>query len=286
MNKIKMIIYQRLRKYQFFHKSRLKSLYHLTESEMAELTYGEWLTYFEALIVHCSRTSQKYGRIKSKTSQHYHASVLFTHMCVKSRSLLALLPSRNQTRFMDNWDFPSVAAVTRAIVEARLTFYYLAIEKIPRDEWEVRWNVLNLHDCERRIRLFTNSDNIEEANAFKEVKLELQDRLNNNSHFLKMRDAMSEKQANAMLTGRDAYLESFGVIAEKCGIEKKKFDWIYMLLSNQVHVLPMSYYRTGEGDRGRGIESECEEGYIMMCISMVVHMMFSANAEMETLFSK
>lgn len=264
----------------------IERIYKLDEAALAKLTYDEHIINLQAVVRLCQITSRQYGGIISKTSQHAHASVLFTTLCVKGQSLLNVLPRVvGHKNHHDHWDFPSIASITRSIMEARLAFYYLCIESISREEWECRWNIMNLHDCSRRISLFEGIDpEGEDYKFFIKTKKELQERLNKNNFFQNLIKDLPEKKKKEYLSGRNAYLEPLESIAEKVGFPQHQFKWEYLLLSNQVHSLPMSYYRMIEGDWGRGIYSQRDEQYSIMCIGIVTAMLLSAKDEMNTLF--
>ena len=73
-------------------------------------------------------------------------------------------------KIVDHWDYASVAVMTRSILEVRLAFHYLCIEKCSGREWGCRWNIFNLHDCLARKRLFEEMEaDPQEIVAFEEV---------------------------------------------------------------------------------------------------------------------
>jgi hypothetical protein len=116
--------------------------------------------------------------------------------------------------------------------------------------------------------------------AFEEQAEELRQRLLSNSFFM----SLPEKQRNRFIKGGDAYLYALEDIAVKAGVEKKTFRWLYCLLSSHVHGLPMSFYRMGHEERGRGVHSEVEEGYTSLCLSFCVSLVVRSRDEMEKLF--
>ena len=73
----------------------------------------------------CIATSQRFAEIPSPTSAHYYASALFTKLCTSSISIRMLSPEPDQIGFDAHWDFASVCALTRSLVECYLVFYYL-----------------------------------------------------------------------------------------------------------------------------------------------------------------
>ncbi len=86
------------------------------------------------------------------------------------------------------------------------------------------------------------------------------------------------------MKGATAYLYPLEDIASKAGVDKQIFRWLYLLLSSHVHGLPMSFYRMGEQERGRGVHSDVEEGYTSLCLSFSMSLLIHARDEMTGLF--
>lgn len=115
---------------------------------------------------------------------------------------------------------------------------------------------------------------------FQEQLFELQNRLKGSSIFQQI-PANKQKQ---LLSGNKAYIEPLEDIAVRAGIDLHTFRWLYKFLSNHIHNLPMSFYRIGEQERGRGIYSDTEEGYTSLCLSFIVSMLVKSRDEMKEKF--
>lgn len=244
--------------------------------------YRERISALDNVVRHCITVSQEYAGIRSPTGAHFYASVLFTSLCTRGVSLAILAPySPWSKKKLEHWDYASIAGMTRSILEIRLAFFYLCTEECPREEWECRWNIFNLHDCTARIRIFeempSGSPDILDFNAQAD---ELRDRLNKNAIFA----SLPEKARKKFLHGGHAYLHSLEDIATRAGVGVHTFRWLYKLLSSQVHGLPLSFYRMGEQERGRGVHSDVEEGYTQLCLSFAISLLVAARDEMEHLF--
>jgi hypothetical protein len=210
--------------------------------------------------------------------------VLFTSLCTRGVSLAILIPhSPWSQKHIEHWDYASIAVLTRSILELRIAFFYLCAEDCSRDEWNCRWNVFNLHDCTARLHLFEampgNSSNGKNFDAQAE---ELRSRLAENSFF----NGLPQKERNRLLRGGHAYMFPLENIASRCSIDLGTFRWLYKLLSSHVHGLPLSFYRMGDQERGRGVHSEVEEGYTSLCLSFAVSLLVAARDEMERLFAE
>jgi hypothetical protein len=244
--------------------------------------YVERLDALDSALYSCIEVSQSLAGIPSPTGRHFYASVLFTSLCTRGVSLAIVAPHSKwaQSR-IEHWDYSSIAGMARSILEIRIAFFYLCIDDCSKEEWDCRWNLFNLHDCRSRISLFELIETGEQDIAGLEKQAEeLRGRLASNSFFMNL----TEKQRNRFTKGSDAYLYPLEDIALKAGVEKQTFRWLYHLLSSHVHGLPMSFYRMGDQERGRGVHSEVEEGYTSLCLSLCVSLLVKSRDEMKRLF--
>lgn len=241
--------------------------------------YLEVVDMLDNVVRECMYVSRSYAGIPSPTSRHYYASVLFTALITRGVSLAHLMPfSPWSDKKIEHWDYASVAVITRTMLELRLAFYYLCVDTCSQAEWDCRWNIFNLHDCTSRIRLFEAAGDHEQLQGFATQSEELRERLHNNTYF----QSLSTGRQKQILNGQVAYLQPLEEIAERAGLDRPKFRWLYVLLSSHVHGLPMSFYRLGE--RGRGLPSPAEEGYTSMCLSLVSTFLVKTRDEVHALF--
>jgi hypothetical protein len=244
--------------------------------------YRERVEALNNIVRHCIAVSRACAGISAPTPAHYYASVLFTSLCTRGVSLAILAPhSPWAKKEIDQWDFASAAGIVRSILEVRLAFFYLCVESVSAEEWACRWNLFNLHDCTSRIRLFKEIPSGEQSiTGFLKQAKELRQRLAANAFFL----TLPPKQQKRLLSGRRAYLLPLENIAERARVDLHWFRLLYRLFSAQVHALPLSFYRMGEQNRGRGVHSEAEEGYMSLCLSFAVTLLVGTRDEMKTLF--
>lgn len=230
----------------------------------------------------CIAVSQACAGIRSPTGSHFFASVLFTSLCTRAVSIAVLAPySPWSKKLNEQWDYASIASLTRALLEIRLAFYYLSAEPCSDDEWQCRWNIFNIHDCRSRLRLFSELPNPpENVSGFQEQLNELQDSLTDNAFFA----TIPANQQKQFLNGNRAYLSPLEEIASRAGVDLHTFRWLYKFLSSHVHGLPMAFYRMGQQERGRGVHSDTEEGYTSLCLSFVVSLLVSSRDEMKQKF--
>lgn len=244
--------------------------------------YDGRVATLDNIVCDCIAVSNASAGIPAPSGAHYYASVLFTSLCARAVSLAILTPRSPWAKTkVEHWDFASIAGIVRSILEVRLAFFYLCAEKCSAEEWECRWNLFNLHDCTSRIHLFQEMPGAEQdLNGFKEQAEELRARLTGNAFF----NGLPSKQRSKLIHGQSAYLHPLEEIAGRTGVDLSTFRWLYRLFSNQVHGLPMSFYRMAEQNRGRGVHSESEEGYTSLCITFAVSLLAAARDEMKVLF--
>jgi Family of unknown function (DUF5677) len=243
--------------------------------------YKRALLVLDNVVRECITVSRQYAGLQATTQKHFYASVLFTSMLSRSVSLLMLAPhSPWAQKMIEHWDYASAAVILRTTMELRAAFHYLCVDKCPDGEWECRWNLLNLHDCNARIRLLEAqgpSDPREVASLQAQAE-EIRTRLRNNAYFQTLRH-----QAR-LLNGQAAYLYPVEQMMEGAGLEKSTYRFLNILFSSHVHGLPMSYYRMGMQERGRGLPSPIEEGYTTICLSLASVLLTATRDEVHELF--
>jgi len=123
--------------------------------------YLKRVDVLDNVVRECMHVSRGYAGIPSPSSRHFYASVLFTTLISRGLSLAILAPfSPWSSKLIEHWDYASASVIARTMLEIRLCFYYVCVDSCSSVEWECRWNILNLHDCTARIRLFENQPGV------------------------------------------------------------------------------------------------------------------------------
>lgn len=229
----------------------------------------------------CRNTSIKYSGIPAPTSKHYYASLLFTKLCVSSKSLYSLCPEQSNSSESQHWDCSSVVTLARSIIETYLVFFYFCVEQCDIDEWNARWRLMNLHDHMSRLKMFNvmegGEDQVEMFERFTpEVKADLESCV--------FFQSLDERKRKHFLKGNTAFFKSQDEIVESAGLSVKKFRLQYRFLSNQTHSYPMGFYRMVDSNRGMGLETETEVGYTAQTLSWLSEYIIKANTEMHDLW--
>jgi hypothetical protein len=210
------------------------------------------------------------------------ASPLYTRLCGTGISLLSLVPrSRFSGQFIDNYDFSAVASITRNIWECYFVFFYLGVDTTEGDEWLTRLNVLQLHDCVSRHKMFGELDPGDSSlPEFEAQANELRSRISARVYF----GTLPERRQKHVLTGKNALLLSQDELLKKMNENVGLFRGMYHFLSSHVHTLPLAFYRMAEREQGRGIESEWEKSNIAAALEFALHPVARATREMRGLF--
>lgn len=248
--------------------------------EEPSLDYVRSVDVLDNVVRECISVSRQYAGIQAPTQKHLYASVLFTALLSRSVSLVMLAPhSPWAQKMIEHWDYASAAVIVRTMLELRAAFHYLCVDQCSDEEWECRWNLLNLHDCCSRIRLLdAKSLEHEERAGLQAQAEELRNRLRANKHFATLR------HQQRLLNGQSPYLYPIEDMLENAGLEKETYRFLNILFSSQVHGLPMSYYRMAVQERGRGLPSPIEEGYTTICHSLAAGLLTATRDEVHTIF--
>jgi hypothetical protein len=238
------------------------------------------------------KACEDYVQLATKVSSSIHhqkvdtksfwASVLFAKFCVTSVSLVQLLPGNLIfPSAFDNWDAPSVATLSRNLIENYHTLFYLCIEKVSEQEWQCRLQLFNLHDCITRKKLFTDLGTEAEMLAnFEQQANELREQLKLNPFFL----GFSDSERKKWLKGDHAFYLTREDIEQRFSPGVSHFKAMYRLLSSQAHTFPMSFYRTIEQRRGTGVKTDAELDYISMAVEYIIQYLQLATRQMLELY--
>lgn len=249
--------------------------------EPISLDYTQSLNVLDNVVRDCIHVSKMHAGVPSPTGRHFYASVLFTALISRSVSLLILAPHTPwASKLVEHWDYSSAAIIVRTMIEIRAAFHYLCVDECTEDEWQCRWNLLNLHDCVSRVRLFAESPHpdAEQLAALRIQADELRERLKSNQHFKSLRNQKH------LLNGQTAYLYPIEDLIGKANFDKATYRYLNILFSSSVHGLPMSYYRMAEQERGRGLPSPVERGYTSICLSLASVLLTGTRDDLKELF--
>ena len=137
-------------------------------------------------------------------------------------------------------DWTSVAALTRTIVEARLTMYSVAVEKHSNAEREFRLFWQQWHTLNERIRALKLVRSRNPAlTKLEQAKQKLRSQIQNHAAFsllpTRLKQDFKEKKQP-----RSALFESYPEIASRSGVLREHFNVQYQFLSQSAHTQPLA----------------------------------------------
>ena len=182
---------------------------------------------------------------------------------------------------MEHYDFSAVASMARNLLETYLAFFYLCVDDADDDQWLTRLNLMQLHDCVSRIRMFREFDDHDpQLPEFEAAAEELRRELLGHNAFA----TLPPKQQKRFLTGDYAWLFPQNESLAKIGVNVGGIRGFYRLLSAHVHSFPLAFYRMAERDQGRGIESEWEKESFASALDFAEDVVNRATRDMLGMF--
>ena len=192
-------------------------------------------------------------------------------------SIKRLLPQEIGNPNNLDWDYSSIASLTRNLLEAHLYLFYFGIENISESEWLMRKWLIDLHDGTARVRLY--GDDILKNNAETTLKW-LKDRLDGHPMFSKL----PERQRLHFLSGRHPCFLNHDEIIERMEQDRAQFRAIYERLSSEAHSLPLAFHRMISGDFGRGFENHRDKAHMAIALSVASNSLELATTQLKSIF--
>ena len=218
----------------------------------ADPKYQENLLDTQHLANFAFRLSVDNTGLKTKSWHEIEGSILFAKICLHCRSILTLLPGSqyfHPTFNQTSWDFASIAALVRALIETYHVFYYLAVEQVSAIDREFRKLLWIFHsEHERFLMLKYINSKSENLHTVEKNSRNWKDQLSNCSYF----NTLSNNEKQKWLSGKFACSVSPAEISENSGINKNYFRGVYKYLSNYAHatgfgIAQMDSMRTERG---------------------------------------
>lgn len=230
------------------------------------------LKKFDAAICEAVAVSQAASGRFVEANKGY-ATRLFIRLCAHGMALARAAPL---TRWVksdhEGWDFSCAAPHVRAILEGYLFFSYIIETPKSPEEWSAKINIMHLNDCMRRVKLFTNLESRDEITSLSAQAEELRERLLKNKFFL----SMPEPKRKRFLAGEYLMIDSRDERLNKLGIAPRTYGVLWDLLSQNTHVLPLSFYRLEPNGRGTGLENATDRNYLTRFLTIAAETMEEA----------
>lgn len=202
-----------------------------------------------------------------------YATKLFTRLCAHGIALIRAVPLTRWVKSENgNWDFACAAPHVRAVLEGYLLFSYIIETPVSPEEWSVKINIMHLNDCMRRVKLFTALESRDQSASLSAQADELRERLLKSEFFM----SMPEPKRKRFLAGEYLMIDSRDERLDKLGIAPKTFSVLWDLLSQNTHVLPLSFYRLEPNGRGTGLENITDRNYLTRFLTIAAETMEEA----------
>jgi hypothetical protein len=206
--------------------------------------------------------------------KNYYMSILMVRYLNLAIAINRLLPQEEkEPSNIHSWDFGSIATLTRNFIETFHSFFYIGIEDIDNEEWNLRLKVFHLHDCSRRAELFKIIGETSQQEKFLNISKDLLNEIMQNKKFMTLNPDLQRritKAETAFILGRQE-------IERRIDPTDSSIKLVYLFLSNQTHSFPMAYYRTENEGRGSSVENKTDKAYIILCLGWITDYLKKGN---------
>jgi hypothetical protein len=243
--------------------------------------YWTELPKYIAAVEHAVTISHRTADHPADSARQYWASILFTRLCSISISILHLCPGTAVNRDGRHWDFSSLAPLVRNAVRACISLFYLGTEAVDDDESGARVLVMQLSDCTERLHLFQNvRTRAEEIDGFEREAARIRHDLSSNPYFAGLPAPLRE----SIIKGEIATILTEDQILDRLGVLDADVRGLLTFISSHTDLSPLTFYRTGDKNRGRGEENQVDMHYTAMALDLALDFIIRADADMQALF--
>ncbi|MGY8662428.1 hypothetical protein Q3C01_08675 [Bradyrhizobium sp. UFLA05-109] len=143
-------------------------------------------------------------------------------------------------------DHFSLATLGRAALDAAVMTMYISDTSINREQWDLRRQILRLHELFNRSRFLTaagaesQTPRLAFFDTYEERKVTLRARING----LAKGVGYSQEKIEAILKGQNVFIDGVRGAAREAGWDVDAFDFHQTYLSNWVHSHPVSFLRS------------------------------------------
>jgi hypothetical protein len=177
---------------------------------------------------------------KTAEWSHEYASHIYVKILLHVISIQRLLPDSNY--FEKDapervWDIASISSLTRSVIDAYLTMFYLTFDAVPKIEHEFRKLLWDYHGEKKRIQqLECIGSKADGLNDVKILAAQLLEKIKVNQFYLTL-DSNVKKDIRQ---GKKGIYLTNTAICKKAEISEKYFKTLFTYLSSYVHTYPFS----------------------------------------------
>ena len=225
-------------------------------------SYPDALRQYELLIPHLVRVSDRSGGVYTSTLG-IEGTKIYTRLVLSTMTIGSILPA-NQINHSQLWDFPSVAVLSRSLIEATHRYLYLIEPRLSFEESDFR---RKLHfyriNCEK-YRLYSEKQDHEILKTFEGNLSKAKAEITATSIYKGLDKNMAKKvrSGNADMHLTDAQ------VAKLTGLIDEHYGFYYRLLSIQAHGSPLAT-TSQSNTRGRGLENKADSFYLALVLRLL-----------------
>jgi len=174
------------------------------------------------------------------TPRHGYATWLFIRACITAGSLTQLFEGQtSENNAITYLDHPSVAALSRALMENIAVLIYFTDDKLSDDEWRCRRDLIDLHDLINRGQFLTQIDPKQKPppKDLSEAQCKL---LNDNPAFM----AIPAARRKRLLAGEDMFVQGRHHAMLAFGWGHQLTRGVYKYVSSHAHSTALAFRRT------------------------------------------
>jgi hypothetical protein len=169
---------------------------------------------------------------KQVDTPQYWGSTLLYRLCVNGDTLISMWDDDTKL------DHFSIAVQSRSMIETGIMLLYITEAGLSEEEWKLRRDVLYLHDCISRLRLWKAMGQKKETDKGRKIAVDLRKRIRSNPQYL----TFDEENRTEMLSGKVLYLRGLRSAVRSAGFSNRWLESIYVPLSAYTHATPFSYW--------------------------------------------
>jgi Family of unknown function (DUF5677) len=197
-----------------------------------------------------TRTSAKASAVSKSiagrfvSEQKGWAQWIHLRLCIAAHSLLTLADYQVRIDAGEECtlDQSSIASLARGMMEAAAMLAYISDETLTDEQWNLRKQVLWLHDATTRYKMFSNWKNEEQTKGLRQSMEEIKTRI---SVFAEFQSLTPDRQKRIM-AGSEMYLHGLRGAIRLMDWDAADFDATYGYLSSHSHSAPVSFIRLGD----------------------------------------
>ncbi|RWD94255.1 hypothetical protein [Mesorhizobium sp.] len=183
------------------------------------------------------------------TGRQNRALFVFAKLIAHCMSVASLIENyRSAPKGRSLLDHFSVATLGRAIIDASLMTKYISEPSLTADQWDLRRQILFLHDLTNRKRFLTALERAGQPRdeAFFENYATVKEDIQNKIEGLATKLGYEPEQAKELGSGQKVFIEGSRGAAREAGWNVQEFEFHQSYLSNWVHSYPVSFIRADE----------------------------------------